>query len=309
MEKKIELQTDSELPSKPQCVPMKILVLGATGLLGNTIFRALSQSGDYEVSGTTRNLDVDKYFTPRLASRLIVVKDLADVMQLTNILEQVKPAVVINCVALSRTEQQKPSRLIALFSLLPHRLHHLCVERSIRLIQIGSDGVFNGKRGGYTEADMPDAEDPYGVAKILGEVDGPGALTLRTSMVGPELASQGGLLSWFLRQENECRCYTRSIFSGLPTVVLARIVHDIVLPNDALQGVYHVAAAPISKYDLLSLIRHQYGKKIEMIPDESVVIDRSLSAERFRFVTGYEPPSWEDMVETMHAFKFGLRTN
>ena len=288
---------------------MKILVLGATGLLGNTIFRALSQSGDYEVYGTTRNLQAGKYFTPALASRLIVVKDLEDALQLADILDQVKPTVVINCVALPRTEEQQPSRLIALFSLLPRRLHHLCATRSIRLIQIGSDGVFNGKRGGYTETDLPDAEDPYGVAKILGEVGGTRALTLRTSMVGPELASQGGLLSWFLRQENECRCYTRSIFSGFPTVVLAGILHDFVLPNDALQGVYHVASAPISKYDLLSLIRDQYGKQIEMIPDDSVVINRSLSAERFRLASGYEPPSWEDMVERMHSFNFGLRKN
>lgn len=286
---------------------MKVLVLGATGLLGNTMFRVLSQASNLAVYGTTRSADAEIYFAPELANRLVTVDNLESVIQLSVLLDQISPDVVINCTALPRAQAQDSSRLVAVFSLLPRRLLYLCRERDIRLIQIGSDGVFSGKRGGYSEDDLPDADDPYGVAKLLGEVDGPHALTLRTSIVGPELAGQGGLLSWFLRQENECRCYTRAVFSGFPTVVLAQIVRDVVLPNAELQGIYHVAAEPISKFDLLDLVRQQYGKQIQMIPDDSIVIDRSLSAERFHLATGYEPPSWRKMVASMHTFNYGLR--
>ncbi len=286
---------------------MKILVLGATGLLGNAMFRVLSQADNLEVYGTARSIAVGMHFTSELASRLITVENLEEPTQLATLLDMLAPDAVVNCTALPRAPVQDPARLIAVFSLLPRRLQHLCRERDIRLIQIGSDGVFSGKRGGYTENDLPDAEDLYGIAKILGEVDGPRALTLRTSMLGPELAGQNGLLSWFLRQEGECRCYTRAVFSGFPTVVLAEIVRDVVLPDDGLHGIYHVAAEPISKFDLLALVRQQYGKRIRMIPDDSVVIDRSLFAERFRRATGYTPPPWQAMVARMHEFNYGLR--
>lgn len=293
--------------ARQRVTQMKILVLGATGLLGNAMFRVLSQADNLEVYGTARSASAGMHFTPELASRLITVDNLEDATQLVALFDILAPDIVVNCTALPRAQVQDLARLIAVFSLLPRRLHHLCRERDIRLIQIGSDGVFSGKRGSYTEYDLPDADDSYGVAKILGEVDGPRALTLRTSMLGPELSAQNGLLSWFLGQENECRCYTRAIFSGFPTVVLAQIVRDVVFLNEGLHGIYHVAAEPISKFDLLAFVRQQYGKQIQMIPDDSVVIERSLSAERFRLATGYTPPSWREMIATMHAFNFGLR--
>jgi dTDP-4-dehydrorhamnose reductase len=286
---------------------MKILVLGATGLLGNAMFRVLSQSDTLEVYGTARSVSTGVHFTSELASRLITIENLEDTTQLVTLLDMLAPDAVVNCTALPRAQSQDLLRLIAVFSLLPRKLQHLCRERDIRLIQIGSDAVFSGKHGGYNENDLPDAEDSYGVAKLLGEVSGPRTLTLRTSMLGPELETQSGLLSWFLGQENECRCYTHAIYSGLPTVVLAQIIRDVVLLNKSLHGIYHVAAEPISKFNLLELVRQQYGKRIQMIPDSSVVIDRSLSAERFRRATGYSPPSWREMIATMHAFNFGLR--
>lgn len=286
---------------------MKVLVLGATGLLGNAMFRVLSQAGSLTVFGTTRSVTAGEHFSPALARRLVTAQNLEDATELVAMLDALLPEVVINCTALPRAQAQDPARMIAIYSLLPRLLQYLCRERGIRLIQIGSDGVFSGTRGGYTENDLPDARDPYGIAKILGEVDGPQALTLRTSILGQELATQSGLLAWFLRQEAECRCYTRAIFSGFPTVVLAQIIRDVVLPNARLQGIYHVASDPISKFDLLALVRQQYGKRIRMIPDDSVVIDRSLCAERFRLATGYTPAPWPEMIAIMHAFNFGLR--
>ena len=286
---------------------MNILILGASGLLGNAMFRVLSQYGSDSVWGTIRDENLKHYFTPELADQLITVRDLEDKEQLVNLIDDIHPDVIINCLALSRGHFSDPIRMISIFSLFPRRLHHLCREYGIRLIQVSSDGVFSGKKGRYTEHDFPDANDPYGVAKLLGEVDGPGSLTLRTSIIGHELNTHNGLLEWFLQQDEECRCYANAIFSGFPTVVLAQIVRDIVLPNANLQGIYHLASAPISKYELLSLVALEYDLSTRLIPDNSVVIDRSLCAERFNRDTGYVAPNWADMVATMHSYKFGLK--
>lgn len=288
---------------------MKVLVLGATGLLGNAMFRVLSQSEELRVYGTARNAAATAYFSSSLVRNLVNVQDLEDPAELVALLDALSPDVIINCTAPPKMQELDLARTISIFSLLPHRLEHLCNNRNIRLIQISSDGIFSGKKGGYTENDLPDATDSYGIAKFLGEVDGPQAVTLRTSIIGHDLESQNGLLAWFLQQGKECRCYTHAIFSGYPTVILSQIVRDLVLPNTRLQGIYHVASQPISKFDLLALVRQQYGLAIHMIPDDSVEIDRTLRADQFQCATGYTPPSWPEMVATMHTYKFGLRRN
>lgn len=285
---------------------MKILILGATGLLGNAMFRVLSETENFLVFGTARDETTSEYFSHPLRSRLITLNNLESPDEVVGLFNAIEPDVVINCTAYRRSQKQEFMRLIAIFSLLPRQLQHLCEERNIRLIHFSSDGVFSGAAGNYTERDMPDANDQYGIAKILGEVVGCRTLTFRTSVLGPELTQHTGLLEWFLRQNGECRCYTRSIFSGFPSVVLAEIIRDIVLPNEELYGIYHLASEAISKFDLLELVRQEYCKEIKMIADESIVINRSLSAERFLLTTGYKPPSWPEMITRMRVFNYGL---
>jgi dTDP-4-dehydrorhamnose reductase len=193
-----------------------------------------------------------------------------------------------------------------MFAVLPHRVAHLCRLGNARLVQISSDGVFSGSRGGYTEDDLPDAADVYGIAKLLGELGEPHTMTLRTSMIGHELQTRNGLLEWFLAQTDRCTCFTRAIFSGFPTVVLAQVVRDVVMRHPGLHGVYHVATKPISKFDLLRLVAEQYHKKIVMIPDDKVAIDRSLIADRFKAATGYVPPDWPELVRIMSSYRYGL---
>jgi dTDP-4-dehydrorhamnose reductase len=139
------------------------------------------------------------------------------------------------------------------------------------------------------------------MSKYLGEVHGPHAITLRTSIIGHELESANGLIDWFLAQQQHCMGFTRAIFSGLPSVVLARLIRDVILPDAALNGLYHVATDPINKHDLLQLVARVYGKKIEIVPDDALVIDRSLDAGRFRATTGYTPPRWPELVDMMHS--------
>ncbi len=120
-------------------------------------------------------------------------------------------------------------------------------------------------------------------------------------MIGHELRGQAGLVEWFMAQSASCRCYARSVFSGLPTTEHARIVRDFIVPNSNLCGVYHIAARPISKLALLALVADIYSKRISLEADERVVIDRSLDGSRFEEACGYSPPSWPDLINAMHA--------
>ncbi len=283
--------------------PMKILVLGATGMLGHVMFRVLSEQLGAQVFGTLRSPDARRHFEPNLAARLVQVDDLESHEHLVRLFDTVKPQVIVNCTSLGKPMPSDPMRSIAMFSVLPHRLARLCRLNGARLVQISSDGVFSGATGQYREDDLPDATDLYGTAKYLGEVNEPHAITLRASIIGPKLSGRSGLLEWFLSQDKECRCYTRAIFSGFPTVVLARIIRDVVIPRPDLHGIYHIASEPISKFNLLRLVAETYGKSIEIIPLEEPVIDRSLNADRFRVATGYVPPPWPELIRIMHSYK------
>ena len=282
-----------------------ILVIGATGLLGNMVFRLLSERGDFNLFGTVRKESAINYFSPGLRDRLIVVKDLTSLKELQELLGTIKPDVVINCVSAARPMPSKIEVLIPLLSLLPMRLSYLCAEFDARLIHISSDGVFSGKRGAYCEDDTPDAQDAYGIAKQLGEVKG-GALTLRTSILGPELESKFGLLEWFLSQSDECMGCTGSIFSGVTSLELAKCIRDVIIPNPNLIGVLHVASTPCSKFDLLSMIKSVYGLELSIKPDDSLQINRSLSGEKLKKMTAYSPPKWVSMLNSMRNYKFGL---
>ncbi len=278
-------------------------------MLGNAMFRVLSENGDANVFGTVRSPEIRRFFIPELASRLLVTGGLEELGALELLFELVKPQIVVNCVALRKKDLSNPKKSIAIFSLLPRRLAYLCRRTKARLVLISSDGVFSGERGRYTEDDLPDANDLYGIAKFLGEVDEPNVITLRTSIIGPELNSKDGLLEWFLSQGDQCLCYDKAIFSGFPTVVLAQLVRDVILPLQDLHGTYHVATQPISKFELLQLVAQKYGKCISLEADDKVKIDRSLLAERFAKATGYVPPTWPELINSMFSYQYGLEKN
>lgn len=284
---------------------MKVLVLGASGMAGNAVLRVLSEKEDWEVFGTVRSGAAKKFFTPKIAKRLLVGVDIENHDSLVNIFGQICPDVVINCIGITKhlIGSGDPLSVILINSLLPHRLARLCTLVGARLVHISTDCVFSGKKGNYTEDDFSDAGDLYGKSKFLGEVNYPNALTLRTSIIGHELQSAYGLNNWFLSQGEQCKGYTRAIFSGVPTVFFAQLVRDVVIPRPDLFGVYHVAGPPISKYDLLQLIAKVYGKSIKILPDDQLVIDRSLNADRFCAVTGCSVPDWPQLVEIMHSFQ------
>ena len=279
-------------------------MLGASGMLGSMVLRLFSNSPGYAVVGTVRSNRSLQLLPSALQSRIICGLDVLDSDALAQLFARVRPSVVVNCVGLVKqlAESNDPLAAIPINSLLPHRLAHLCGVTDVRLIHVSTDCVFSGMRGMYREDDVPDASDLYGRSKLLGEVDGPRAVTLRTSIIGPELDQAHGLLGWVLSQRGRVKGFTRAIFSGLTTLELARVMRDVVLPRPDIRGVYHVAADPISKHDLLCLIARIYDLPIEIEPDGALVLDRSLDATRFREYTGYVAPAWPELVRAVREF-------
>ena len=284
---------------------MRVMVLGVTGMLGNAMFRVLSENADLVVYGTARSESSRRYFAENLQSQIFVGVNVENHDSLVKVFADVQPNIVVNCVGLVKqlADANDPLQAVPINTLLPHRLAALCQATAARLIHISTDCVFSGSKGDYLESDFPDAYDLYGRSKLLGEVDYPHAITLRTSIIGHELSGHRSLVNWFLAQQSTVKGYTRAIFSGLPTVELATVVRDVVLPQQELHGLYHVASRPINKFDFLQLVAKAYGKSIEIKPAEDLVIDRSLNANRFKQATGYVSPEWPAMIQHMYEFK------
>lgn len=284
--------------------PQKILVLGVTGMLGNAVFRLFSQSQGFVTHGTARGAAGLRHFDEALRPHIHVGIDVEQQDHLVQLFSRVRPDVVINCIGLVKqlAEADDPLAALPINALLPHRLARLAALAGARLIHVSTDCVFSGRQGLYKESDAPDALDLYGRSKLLGEVDEPNAVTLRTSIIGHELSSAHSLVGWFLAQECRVMGYTRAVFSGLPTIELAKVIRDQVLPRPELRGLWHVSSEPIAKYDLLVLLKAAYDKSIEIVPDEKLVIDRSLDSSRFRAETGWQPADWIKLVESMCRF-------
>lgn len=280
---------------------MTLLILGGAGMLGHRLLTDLSRH--YPTWATVRGRTDALAALPGVdPARLIGGVDALRFESVVNAVAAARPDVVINCVGLikQREDASDPLLAIDINARFPHQLAALCAAAGARLIHISTDCVFDGKQGMYRESDPVTAQDVYGRTKALGEVTGqPHALTLRTSLIGRELGTRYGLLEWFLAQPGPVKGYTRAVFSGFPTGEIAAILRDVVLPRPDLHGLYHLAAAPISKYDLLCLFNAAYGRGIEIIPDAQVAIDRSLDGSRFREATGFAPKPWDEMVAEM----------
>jgi dTDP-4-dehydrorhamnose reductase len=279
---------------------MKILILGGAGMLGHELCRRFTREQDVFVTLRTSAAGVQSNVFNR--ARLITGVEATNETAMRRVLDHVKAEVVLNCIGVikQRDEAKNATVSIRVNSLLPHVLWEWCSANAARLIHFSTDCVFSGRKGAYIETDVPDAEDLYGRSKLLGEITGAPGLTLRSSIIGRELGSQRALLEWFLAQAGKTiRGYRRAIYSGFTTTEMARIVDRIVHLHPNLHGVWQVASAPISKYDLLCLVRDKFALKVEIEPFDDFVCDRSLNADRFNATTGYVPPTWDKMIEEL----------
>lgn len=279
---------------------MRILILGGDGMLGHRFF--LHVRGRHQVRLTLRQ-DLATYKAFDLFARENAYGGI-DVRRTESVLEVMadfRPEVVVNAVGIvkQRSEANDAIPSLEINSLLPHRLAVLCRAAGARLIHFSTDCVFSGKTGNYSESSTPDAEDLYGRSKLLGELDGSPSITLRTSMIGPELSRHSGLLDWFLAQRGTINGYRKAVFSGFTTIEMSRIIERIATRFPDAHGIYHVSSAPISKYELLCKLRDRLGCRIEISPDDAFHCDRSLDSSRFRTEFGYTPPAWDEMIEEL----------
>jgi dTDP-4-dehydrorhamnose reductase len=280
---------------------MNLLILGGGGMLGHKVWQ-LARSG-FRTRATVRSAGPARRlgFPPE---EILGGVDAADFDSVIRAVGLARPDVVVNCIGIIKQlpTAKDPVVSIGINSLFPHRLHALCRAAGARLIHVSTDCVFSGRKGRYVETDPPDADDLYGRSKLLGEVDGEGAVTLRTSIIGRELSGSSGLVEWFLANRGKkVDGYSRAIFSGLTSAELARTILSVAVSHAGLEGLYHVSVDPISKYDLLHLLNAEYDAGVTIVENDRVLIDRSLDSTRFREATGFRSRPWPELIREMAA--------
>ena len=282
---------------------MKVLVLGGSGMLGHKLVQRWQD--EFDVWTTLRGAVSDyERFAIFDRSKTIEGISVLDIRAVESVVLEVKPDVIFNAVGVVKQLPTAKNAVITLLinSVLPHQLQEIAGEVGARVIQISTDCVFEGTRGNYGESDRPDAVDLYGKSKHLGELTDDRCLTIRTSIIGRELATAHGLVGWLLgNRGRRVKGYANAIFSGFPTIVLADIISSLIRDHADLSGLYHVSSDPINKFDLLNLIKEHYKIDVEIERFEDYRIDRSLDSSRFRAATGFSPMPWPDMIGRMAA--------
>jgi dTDP-4-dehydrorhamnose reductase len=277
---------------------MRVLILGGSGMLGHKLWQHCADR--FDTYATFREPPSSAIFDPE---RAIAGVDAGDLGSIRGALERARPDWVVNCIGIVKQDPAARDPLVSLGvnSMLPHQVAAMCASAGARLIHLSTDCVFSGERGGYRENDFPDAHDLYGRTKLLGELsEAEHCLTIRTSLIGRELSGSQGLMEWFLsRAGTRVHGYRHAIFSGFATPAMARLVGDLIAQRTPLHGLYHVAADPISKYELLSLLNEAFQCGVEIVPDDAFHCDRSLDGSRFTAATGFRSPSWQAMIAEM----------
>ena len=269
----------------------KVLVLGSTGMLGHQVSLFLSKKKEYEV--------IDLSFRTKLTDKTIIC-DITNKNAFNKIIKDVNPDVIVNCIGvLINGSTSNPANAVYINAYFPHALRQIAEENNAKVIHISTDCVFSGKKGAYTIDDFKDGSDVYAKSKSLGEIITENHLTLRTSIIGPELKENGeGLFHWFLKnEETAISGYTKAIWSGVTTIELAKII-DISIQNE-LTGIYQITNnIPINKYDLLKLFKQNFPDNTPKVePTEGKSVDKSLVDNDFSKF--YQVLSYESMIEEM----------
>jgi dTDP-4-dehydrorhamnose reductase len=281
---------------------MRILILGGTGLLGHKMWQRLSaRLGDVYVTLRKSKKLYEKCGLFR-SSKAIDQVELNDFSRLKNVLDDIKPAIVINCagVTLRNPEATDTISSITMNALLPHKVLAWCKENGAKAIHFSTVCVFDGKDGHYDENSPPNARDIYGRTKSLGDLIDPQALTIRSSFIGRELQAGTELMEWFLSQRGKkIKGFRRAIFTGVTTSVMADIVADIIERFPDMSGLYHLSSEVISKHDLLGLLRDACKVDVEIEPDDAYECRRDLDDRKLRQAIGFRCPSWKQMAEDL----------
>ena len=282
----------------------RILVLGASGMLGHMLVRMLSPH--HHVVGTTTSQYNVKSPLARILRRDNLI-DLVDARNLSTVeiaIRDIKPDVIINCVGLIKQKMNSGNNADAIHinSLFPHQLAQICEYTNSRLIHFSTDCVFDGKQGIKLVTDTPNATDLYGLSKLLGEVDVGTSVTLRTSVVGRQLYGAESLFEWARSQRgNQISGFTNAIYSGLTTMALSKIIKNVIEDHPHLTGIHQVASSPISKFELISKLNRLLELGLTINPDIDFHCDRTLDGTKFTELTNIAIPSWDDMLAEFAA--------
>jgi dTDP-4-dehydrorhamnose reductase len=276
---------------------MRVLILGANGMLGHKAYQIFSVEG-FDTYGIMRQkLNTFKQFNVFNKNKIIESLDVTDHAAFSKAFSKINPNVVINAVGVVKQVCDKFEPAITLNSLFPHKIAKLCTLHKAKLVQVSTDCVFSGSKGYYTEEDIPDANDLYGRTKLMGEVVYDRHLTIRTSIIGRELFTKHGLVEWFLSQKGEVNGYTKAIFSGLSTAELSRAI--IKLLDKGVGGLLNVGTDKIDKYSLLNIVKNEFKRDdIVIHPHDKFVCDRSLDITKMRKL-GIQTKNYREMVKEM----------
>ena len=282
----------------------RIIILGGTGQLGNTLTRYLVKQNNHVICSTYKNKIKIKSKILNQFKDFYIYQNVYNQKRFIKLIEEFKPNIVINCIGLvkQKININNIKEAIYLNSYFPHFLSELSSNYKFRLIHISSDCVFSGNKGNYSEKDIPDPTDIYGKTKYLGEIsDNKFVTTLRTSYVGREIFESYGLLEWLLKQK-KVYGFKKAFFSGIPTIELSEIISNIVIPKKNYYGLFNISSRKISKFDFLKIIIKIYNLNIRLNVNNKFKIDRSLNSKKFRDTFGYRPSSWLELAKKMRQF-------
>lgn len=281
---------------------MNIIVLGATGLIGSSVYAHLKKK--HNVFGTFKNKKKIKKII--LKKKNLFYFDASDHQKLNSILDETNSEIVINCIGITKhIKGVSRKKLFKINALFPHVAKKISNDRFAKFIQISTDCVFDGKKGNYIEQSKPNAIDVYGKSKALGEINDKNNLTIRTSTIGHELLTNYGLLNWFLNQHSKCEGFSNAIFNGFPTFYFAKILEKILLKK--ITGILHVSGIKINKYKLLQKINKTYNKNITIKKNTTIKIDRSLNNKLFNSYFPREKKNWDWLINNMKK-EYGKNT-
>jgi dTDP-4-dehydrorhamnose reductase len=277
----------------------RVLVLGGSGMLGHRASLAFAEAGGFEVHVTVRR----PVPAPFIAAGAVYHEGIdlsGGSAAVGRVLRELAPDVVVNAIGAIKQKDLDATLDETMFlnGALPHLLPLLNPNRAGRVLHVSTDCVFTGTRGGYKEGDVADAEDLYGRSKAVGEIAYGRHLTLRTSIVGFELAGHLGLISWLFCQPRGSRVdgFRHAIYSGLTSGVLSRAMVGFARDPNAPTGLWHIASEPIDKGTLLQRLNEAFDLGLEVTSDTKVHIDRSLDDGRIRVHTGTVRPSWDELI-------------
>ena len=283
---------------------MNIVILGASGLIGHKLFEKLSKR--FHNVYAVLHQDKDFYSSVDLftsSEKVIYSVDAIDIVKLDGILSALLADVVLNCVGITKRKKEIniPSLAISTNSLFPHRLAELGKANNFRVIHFSTDCVFDGTLGNYDERSDTTGKDPYGKTKALGEIKYDHALTIRSSFIGRELFGKTELLEWFLNQpEKSVRGFTKAMYSGVSTIVMSKIVGDIIEFHTDISGLHQLATPePISKYHLLCLAKEAFELDVDVVPDDTFEIKPTLNGNLLSSKMKLSLPSWGDMMQEL----------